>query len=524
MAKNYTLSELRAMRKQREAAIGWTDFAEVTLGATVNGGQYIGAGGTKVWVTVGGRTATQVERGDANIPDVFGRPALIGKPPGRSYYQLFSVQGGGDERSGTVSHAEQHTVKQRWRQLPQLGDMVDPAFIGQHQITDLLIVPSSGYTFRVLPGVAVVNSTPVQLSASVEFTVDDAEIPSTIGEAVICRVELDSTGAVQLSYGSAYTEPVDDLTAIANAPAADPSRRTLGYIWMPEGMTAGNWWHAFPASLAERTGVLGGGVVSVVAGTGVTVDNTDPANPVVSAPAAGTGIPSTGWVDLGETLTYGSADDPTYTATCVGVDLTGVLSAGMRLRVSQSTGGTKYFIITKVAFSTDTTITLYGGTDYDLANETVSNPYFSSVKAPHGFPLDPAKWTVKVTDTTQRSQATPTQNVWYNLGSVSIDVPIGCWCVDYQVVLQFSDGSSGGWQAQATLSTANNTESDTEFTTAGYAILLAALWTVFRQKTLTLTSKTTYYLNSRTTNTGLDGLYNNNAAAPLIIRAVCAYL
>src|SRR5690606_8173477 len=67
-----------------------------------------------------------------------------------------------------------------------------------------------------------------------------------------------------------------------------------------------------------------------------------------------------GWLALGQTLIYASADDPTFTATVAGVDLTSKLSAGMRLRVSQSTGGTKYFIITKVAFSTDTTITLYG--------------------------------------------------------------------------------------------------------------------------------------------------------------------
>lgn len=260
--KNYTLEDVRAKRKQREAEIGWTELREVALGAVIEGKKYIGDGGTKVWVTQDDRSSFEVERGDANVPGRFGRRVLIGKAPGRSYDQLFSGAGSGD-LPGVADHASQHTVKQRWRKPPQPGDVVDPVYIGQHQITDLLIVPSSGFTFRVLPGATVVDGTPVRIQEAILFTVDNTEIPSALGEAVICRVELDSSGAVQLSYGTSYMEDVDELTAIANAPAADATRITLGYIWMPEGMTAGTWMHILPTSLAERTGGVSGGAGSV---------------------------------------------------------------------------------------------------------------------------------------------------------------------------------------------------------------------------------------------------------------------
>lgn len=238
------------------------------------------------------------------------------------------------------------------------------------------------------------------------------------------------------------------------------------------------------------------------------------------------GISSAGWVSLGQALVYGSADDPTYTCTCTGVDLTGSLSVGMKLRVSQTTGGTKYFFITRITFSTDTTLTLYGGTDYDLANETISSPYFSVVKAPFGFPLNPSKWTVEVTDTTQRSQANPTNGTWYNLGSLSITIPIGDWFVSYQVTPRFNDASTGTWDQYMTLSTANNTESDADFTdymaSGGAAALLHM--SIQRNKYLTLTSKTQYFLNAKTGQTGLDSISIRNDVSKLFLRAVCPYL
>ena len=236
--------------------------------------------------------------------------------------------------------------------------------------------------------------------------------------------------------------------------------------------------------------------------------------------AAG-GISAAGWVSLGQSLTYASADDPTFTATCSGVDLTSTLSVGMKLRVSQSTGGTKYFIITAIAFSTDTTLTLYGGTDYNLENEAISSPYYSAVKSPYGFPLDPTKWTVEATSTGDSSQASPTQNTWYNLGTVSLSIPIGVWYTRWEAAIYRNKANCA---TQITLSTANNSESDADFTASQYETSAEMTMTQGREKVLVLAAKTSYYLNFRTTTASTTSISRVGSTAKTIIRAVCAYL
>lgn len=238
----------------------------------------------------------------------------------------------------------------------------------------------------------------------------------------------------------------------------------------------------------------------------------------------------TDWFPVSEVWVYASADAPTYTFTIAGVDKTTKYSAGMRVRLVQATGGTKYGIITKVAFSTDTTVTLYMGTDYSLANESISVPHYSTHKAPYGFPLDPTKWTVETLDTSDRSQATPTFATWYNINSTSIVVPIGIWDLSYQVIAYADDNTGGGSgnakSAYTTLSTANNSASDHLFTGGIYSndVNTGLFGTIFRSRKVTLTAKQTYYLNAYTDHSNLDNLILLNSFGTLVIRAECAYL
>lgn len=229
------------------------------------------------------------------------------------------------------------------------------------------------------------------------------------------------------------------------------------------------------------------------------------------------------------TPTYTSADDPTYVITFAGVDLTSIMSVGMKVKFTNNST-TFYGFITALSFSTDTVMTLYGGTDYDVANSAISGFYFSTDRCPQGFPMDQTKWTVKVTDTTSRSQASPVQNTWYNLGSITINIPIGAWDVDYQVSGYFDDSTStilgDIW---FTLSTGNNSETDKEFTARNYMYTNSAvsgsggcLYT--RSKQLVVASKTSYYLNEKTAQSGLAQLVVSNDNTTCVIRAICAYL
>lgn len=223
-----------------------------------------------------------------------------------------------------------------------------------------------------------------------------------------------------------------------------------------------------------------------------------------------------GWTALGATLTYSSADGPTFVAT-TSIDLTGVIPLGARIKLNQTTD--KYFIVTAIS---STTITLYGGTDYTLANAAITVPQYSMLKAPLGFPLDPTKWTVEVTDTTDAGQNSPVQNTWYN--ALSISLPIGAWRVYYQGGLQ-GTRSSGTCSTYSTLSTANNSESDKKFTSTVFCASVSNLFIgIHNEGAITVAAKTSYYLNVRTDTTSMTRVAFRGDIYTTVIRAVCAYL
>ncbi len=168
-----------------------------------------------------------------------------------------------------------------------------------------------------------------------------------------------------------------------------------------------------------------------------------------------------------------------------------------------------------------TNITVYGGTGYTLANAAISANYHSMMKAPFGFPLDTASWTVEVTDTTQRSQANPTNGTWYNLGSISINVPIGCWRLYYEVAAQvIRSTSSTGIDGYATSAVQFSSLHDMGGP-SGSNYSTGSL--VHREKIVTLAAKSTRYLNMMS-DTSSTLIVFQNSIATCVIRAVCAYL
>ena len=236
-----------------------------------------------------------------------------------------------------------------------------------------------------------------------------------------------------------------------------------------------------------------------------------------------------GWMASGETWTYASADDPAYTFTISG-DKTSKYSAGMRIKLTQTTA--KYFIITKVAYgSPNTTITIYGGTDYDLADQTITSPYYSWMKAPQGFPLAVDKWRVIYTNTSQTLIGS--QDAWSAATNHNIVVPIGYWNIGYKATL-WNYGGAGpvnrnDLKGALTLSTANNLESDSEFTawqawvSTTDGVTAHSIYTPIQiSKPVNVTSKTTYYLNgNRTVN---NAMYLRGEVSTTMIYAECAYL
>lgn len=87
---------------------------------------------------------------------------------------------------------------------------------------------------------------------------------------------------------------------------------------------------------------------------------------------------SSDWTQVNETWTYASASTITVPS-----DATLRYAKGDKIRITQSTGGTKYFYIAAVA---STTLTIAVTTDYTLGNQAITAPSFSKLSEPLGFP------------------------------------------------------------------------------------------------------------------------------------------
>ncbi len=225
-----------------------------------------------------------------------------------------------------------------------------------------------------------------------------------------------------------------------------------------------------------------------------------------------------GWTLTTATLTYSAIDGHLYTVTS-DIDLTAFVHVGDKMKFTNNST-TFYGFVHSIS---STVIKLYGGTDYAVANSAITAVYYSHAKSPFGFPTDPTKWTETLTDTSDRSQATPSSGTYYNLGSLSIDIPIGIWRVSFSVSFQVNTTSAP--VAFTALSTANNSASDTELLCIASASAAAALLNSFRQeKILTLAAKTTYYLIGAYSGTATSIGFIGSTWQPTLIKAVCAYL
>ena len=96
--------------------------------------------------------------------------------------------------------------------------------------------------------------------------------------------------------------------------------------------------------------------------------------------ASGAVIGSDGYYVAGDTWVYVSASSFKIT----GVDRRDLFPVGTKIKLTQTTD--KYFYVTSTSFSTDTTVNITAGTDYTLANATITNPKYSYAATPQGFP------------------------------------------------------------------------------------------------------------------------------------------
>lgn len=111
-----------------------------------------------------------------------------------------------------------------------------------------------------------------------------------------------------------------------------------------------------------------------------------------------TGNPDTGWQASGESWVFSSFNSTTRIGVVtVPSDATTKYVAGMWVRISQATGGTKWGVIRAV---TATTLSINFFYNQTLTNEAITTPFYSPLRQPVGSPALPVKstdangWTV----------------------------------------------------------------------------------------------------------------------------------
>ena len=100
-----------------------------------------------------------------------------------------------------------------------------------------------------------------------------------------------------------------------------------------------------------------------------------------------------GWISaVEERWAFLSASDPAYVISVPG-DMSWKYSIGMKIRLKQAGGTVAYFVITGINYvGPNTEITVDGGANYNLGNSKIIEPFYSTARAPYGFPLDPDVW------------------------------------------------------------------------------------------------------------------------------------
>lgn len=245
------------------------------------------------------------------------------------------------------------------------------------------------------------------------------------------------------------------------------------------------------------------------------------------------------WLAVTGTITRASADDPTYVMTIAGVDWTASIGVGMRLKWTQNSI-VRYGIVTAIAFSTNTTVTVLtscndANANYDMLDTgtyPITLVYYSTKKFPVGFPPQETFWTVEYINNTAYNQSDSGATV-YNLGSCAITVPIGAWRLTADLTAETRKGSATRAPVLIYgLSTANNSFSDANMqgmvSGGGASGSQEHGGSIHIEKPINIATKTVYYLVEKGENQDgtiyLNGNGDVNPVNGTVLRAISRLL
>jgi hypothetical protein len=255
------------------------------------------------------------------------------------------------------------------------------------------------------------------------------------------------------------------------------------------------------------------------------------ANAIISASYISFGVAPNGWpqeVTSGDWTAFSTipvyvswdGDTKTGVMKVEGADLTEIISTRDRLYMVQNATD-KWFLVASVELSgSDTLITVYGGSEFILANTDIVGAIYSKKLSPAGFPTAWYYWDLEVLDTTLRSSAALSGVEYADFGSVNIILGIGNWELSLHALLSAELAEAGDAYAVVALSASSSevTDSDLSATVAGGPLT----WiqnTIDVHKSIEVDAKTTYYLVAEADGSDVT-LYNDETRLRIVAKCL----
>jgi len=192
---------------------------------------------------------------------------------------------------------------------------------------------------------------------------------------------------------------------------------------------------------------------------------------------------------------------------------------------AQGTGNitvTKKFLLTDISYSSpNTTLTMYGGTDFALSSGAISNPYYSMVEQPFGFNRNPNKWSVQIISNTNYVVSSPVAGTIYNPGNLQISVPIGKWKIRKANPVQAVASGSMDFFIAISYSPSINTNA---FIISSHYISQNHELSIFGEMEVEMCTKKIIYITIVTTTSGTTSLIFKGSASPIILKATSVYI
>ncbi len=231
----------------------------------------------------------------------------------------------------------------------------------------------------------------------------------------------------------------------------------------------------------------------------------------------------------GNDLNTTNANNLTASGSATATNADSPFALGNDLASAYTKGTTDFGIVMATSFSTNTTVTVQVPEGCTIPTSGgVSAVAYSAQRNPYGFPGQRGKWRLtSMAKTIVSNGGSVSVGTWLNIGYRQFYLPTGSWMLGFNAVPYYYRTGINA-EFKGTLSTANNTESNTELTIAssveGASGTMAARNSVNRETDVTISSATQYYLNVTAVNNALGDAGWLDSYSPGIIYAENAYV